>query len=88
MNTDANQNRQCRSMPRAALCALMLLTILASPALAQSQGGGKGPEDWKYTFAPYFMLPWMNGTTALRGNEIKVDAGPGDIFSNLQFGVM
>ncbi len=88
MDTEMNQYRQYRSMLRATLCALMLLIIVATPALAQSQSGGKGPEDWKYTFAPYFMLPWMNGTTAVRGHEVGVDVAPGDIFSNLQFGVM
>ncbi len=34
------------------------------------------------------MLPWMNGTTAVRGQEVKVDVARSDIISNLQFGVM
>jgi len=71
------------------LSVLMLLTIVASPALAQSQSsGGKSPDDWKFTLAPYLMLPWMNGTTAVRGQEVEVDVGPSQIFENLQFGAM
>jgi len=34
------------------------------------------------------MLPWMNGTTAVRGQEVEVDVGPSQIFENLQFGAM
>jgi hypothetical protein len=71
------------------LGALIILSLIASPALAQSQGsGGKSPDQWQFTLAPYLMLPWMNGTTAVRGHELEVNVGPGDIFSNLQFGVM
>ena len=67
----------------------MLLTVTASSSLAQSPGsGGKGPDEWQFTLAPYLMVPWMNGETAVRGKEVEVDVGPSQIFSNLQFGVM
>jgi hypothetical protein len=67
----------------------MMLALVASPALAQSQSSsGKSADQWQFTMAPYFMLPWMNGTSAVRGHEVKVDVGPGDIFDTLQFGVM
>ncbi|MBP1598551.1 MAG: hypothetical protein H6Q05_3928 [Acidobacteria bacterium] len=88
MATLLNRYRKCRFIPGAVLGAFVLLMALASPASAQSRQAGQGPEEWKFTLAPYFMLPWMNGTTAVRGHEVGVDVGPGDIFSNLQFGVM
>jgi hypothetical protein len=34
------------------------------------------------------MIPWMTGEMTARGNVVDVDAGPGDIFDNLQFGAM
>jgi hypothetical protein len=34
------------------------------------------------------MLPWMNGTSAVRGHEVEVDVGPSQIFDALQFGAM
>jgi hypothetical protein len=76
-------------MPGFTLGALMLLTIVVSPALAQSSGStGTNSDEWKFTLAPYLMLPWMNGTTAVRGHEIEVDVSPSQIFDNLQFGGM
>lgn len=72
-----------------ALTTVALLAAIPPPALAQSQtGSGKSAEEWNFTLAPYLMVPWMDGTTALRGQEIKVNVGPSEIFSNLQFGVM
>jgi hypothetical protein len=76
-----------KSLTIALLIFLGAFAALTSPALAQSQGG-KGPDDWKFTAAPYLMIPWMNGTVAVRGRDVDVNVGPGDIFSHLQFGVM
>jgi hypothetical protein len=83
-----NLNLQRRLMPAAALTALLLMAIFTSSVFAQSQSGGKGPDDWKFTLAPYLMLPWMNGKTAVRGHDVEVDVSPGQIFENLQFGAM
>jgi hypothetical protein len=88
MDTILSPTRKCRLLPAACLGALVILAFLASPASAQSQQAGTGPDKWELTLAPYFMLPWMNGTTAIRGHEVKVDVAPGDIFKNLQFGIM
>lgn len=43
---------------------------------------------WEFLVAPYLMFPHMNGTLNLRLIQAEVDAGPGDIFSRLQFGAM
>ena len=89
LNTILNRNSRIQPTVRAALATLVLLAVATSPALAQSQSsGGKSPDDWKFTLAPYLMLPWMNGTTAVRGQEVEVDVGPSQIFENLQFGAM
>ena len=88
MDTILYRTRKCRLLPAACLGALVILAFLASPASAQSQQAGTGSDQWEFVLAPYFMLPWMNGTTAVKGNEVNVDVGPGDIFKNLQFGVM
>ncbi len=88
MDTILYRTRKCRLLPAVYFGALVILAFLAPPASAQSQQSGTGPDKWEHTLAPYFMLPWMNGTTAIRGHEVKVDVAPGDIFENLQFGVM
>jgi hypothetical protein len=76
-------------MVGATLAALVLLSVITSPALAQSQRrSGKSADEWTFTLAPYLMLPWMNGTTAIRGQELEVNISPSDIFDNLQFSVM
>lgn len=68
---------------------LLLLSFAAAtlPAAAQSSSGS-GSEEWKYTLAPYLMLPWMDGKTAVRGLEVDVNVAPSEILSNLQFGAM
>ncbi len=88
MDTVLNRDRENRLITGAVFVAFMLLTALASSAAAQSQSAGTGSDEWEFTLAPYFMLPWMNGTTVARGQEVKVDVAPSDIISNLQFGVM
>jgi hypothetical protein len=66
------------------LLILVLTVITASPAAAQAPAG----DSWKVTVAPYFMGAGMNGTTAVAGQEIVVDASFSDILKNLQFGAM
>ena len=89
MDTMLNQYRQCRLMPGVVLGVLVLLTIVASPALAQSPGSsGTNSDEWKFTLAPYLLFPRMDGKTAIRGHEIEVDVSASDIFENLQFGGM
>ena len=89
MKTIQIRYSRIRFMTNVAVATVVLLAITLPPALAQSQGsGGKSADQWQFTLAPYLMFPWMNGTTAVRGHELEVNVGPGDIFSNLQFGVM
>jgi len=89
VNILPNLRTRPRFMLGTTLATLMLLFIAASPALAQSQGGsGKSSDQWKYTVAPYLMIPWMDGTTAVRGHEVEVNVPPSEIFENLQFGAM
>ena len=81
--------RNLRLMLGAVLTTIVFLSIVTSPALAQAQGGsGTNSDEWKFIVAPYLVLPYMNGTTAIRGHEIEVDLSPSEIFSNLQFGIM
>jgi hypothetical protein len=76
-------------MPGVVLRVLVLLTIVASPALAQSPGSsGTKSDEWKFTLAPYLLFPRMDGKTAIQGHEIEVDVSAIDIFENLQFGGM
>lgn len=68
---------------------LLMLSVAVFPSLAQSQGGsGTSSDEWKFTLAPYLMVPWMDGKTAVKGREVEVNVAPSEIFSNLQFGVM
>ena len=43
---------------------------------------------WNFTAAPYMLFLSMDGDAAIRGLPIDVDASTGDIFDNLDFGVM
>ena len=68
---------------------LLLMSIAAPHLLAQPQSSsGTNSDEWKFTVAPYLMLPWMDGTTAVRGREVEVNMAPSDILSNFQFGAM
>ena len=89
INTVLHQYGRLRFMLSAFLTSIIVLSILAPPALAQSPGSsGTNSDEWKFTLAPYMLLPWMDGATAVRGHELEVDVAPSDIFSNLQFGAM
>jgi hypothetical protein len=81
--TDLNQTRRVRR-----ILGLCPIVIALAAALAQAQTGTGQKNGWQYTLAPYLMMPWMNGTTAVKGYEVDVNSDPGDVFSNLQFGVM
>jgi hypothetical protein len=65
------------------LVATLVALALPSQAVAQEQ-----PQGWRFTIAPYLLLPHMNGTVGVGPIQTKVDADPGDVFSNLQFGAM
>jgi hypothetical protein len=89
MNTVLNRYGRLRFMLGAILVTLVLLSAIPSPALAQSPGaGGASPDKWKFTVAPYLLIPWMDGNVAIRGRDHEVNVTPSDIFSNLQFGAM
>jgi hypothetical protein len=66
------------------LLILALTVIAASPAAAQAPAA----DSWTITIAPYFMGAGMNGTAAVKGQEIVVDTSFSDILNNLQFGAM
>jgi hypothetical protein len=89
VNKALNRCRRLRSVVDVVLTSVVILFVVTSSAPAQAQGsGGKGPDEWKFTLAPYLMLPWMDGKTAVRGHEVEVNVNPSQIFDNLQFGAM
>jgi hypothetical protein len=62
-----------------------LFTVLAaSPVAAQAPAG----DAWKVTVVPYLLGAAMNGTAAVKGQDVTIDMSASDIFSNLQFGAM
>jgi hypothetical protein len=62
----------------------VLVVFAATPGLAQAPAD----DSWKVTIAPYFMGAAMNGTTAIKGQEMTVDMSFSDILDHLKFGVM
>jgi hypothetical protein len=89
MKTAFDQSRQRRSMFSVILTTLVFLSTFTCPALAQSSGStGTSADAWKFTAAPYLLVPWMDGTAAVRGRDHEVDVSPSQIFKNLQFGAM
>jgi len=45
-------------------------------------------QGWSFTAAPYLLLPSMKGDVAVKGIPVDVNVSPGDIFDNLDFGMM
>ena len=69
---------------RLTLLAAIFLAA-ASPDRAVAQEPAQG---WRFTLAPYLLFPHMDGTVAFGPIQSDIDANPGDIFDNLQFGAM
>jgi hypothetical protein len=61
-----------------------MTVIAASQAAAQAPAG----DSWRVTVTPYMLGAGMNGTTAVKGQEVAVEASFSDILKNLQFGAM
>ncbi|NWG75447.1 MAG: hypothetical protein HXY24_12695 [Rubrivivax sp.] len=68
------------------MAAFVLLSIIPSAALAQAQSTNS--DAWQFTLSPYLLFPRMDGKTAVNGREVEVDVSAGEIFENLQFGMM
>jgi hypothetical protein len=69
----------------AVVLAVAIAAVVAMPAHAQDSGGGT---PFEFTVAPYLLFPTMTGDVTLRGRTVGVDLGPGEIFANLEFGLM
>lgn len=57
--------------------------LLAAAASAPAQGA-----DWRFSATPYLMFPSMNGDAQVGPLRVDVDTSPGDVFSNLNWGIM
>ena len=68
------------------LCSLLLFCICTNYVSAQSSEKAK---KWNVLTEFYILFPYMDGETGV-GNVITapLEAKPGDIFSNLKFGIM
>jgi hypothetical protein len=65
---------------------IALLVIFSLPSMAQEDS--KKDKKWNFTAAPYLLMPYMNGDVALGPIGVNVDASPGEIFDNLDAGLM
>ncbi len=70
------------------LVAASVLGWLVPRPLAAQEASASSDDRWEFLVVPYLLFPYMNGTTTVGIVEIDVDADPGDIFSDLQFGFM
>ena len=65
--------------------ALLIGLVSINSLLAQDSTSNK----WEFLAEPYLLFPYMQGNVGIGNNiTMPVDANPGDIFSNLQFGGM
>ena len=62
-----------------ACMAAAALTLAAAPSQA---------EGWSFVFEPYFMAPYMDGSTSVGPVTARVSSTPSDVFSNLNWGAM
>lgn len=67
---------------------LCTVTMLAPQTVWSQETEETSTSNWRFQVKPYVLLPYMNGNAAIKGIPVKVDADPGDIFSQLQFGGM
>ena len=67
---------------------LMFFLGISTVSAQSPSSSGAGSDRWEYVVSPYMLLPFMDGTSAVRGLEVEIDANPSDIFDNLQFGAM
>ena len=65
---------------------IVLMILIALPTMAQEDA--KKDKQWNFTAAPYLLVPYMNGNVGLGPVAVEVDASPGEIFDNLDFGMM
>ena len=73
-----------------------VLFFIALPIMAQDENKEEqnkmeknvDGKKWNFTAAPYILFLSMDGDVGIRGLPIDVDASTGDIFDNLDFGVM
>jgi len=65
---------------------IAMMILFTFPTLAQEDA--KKEKQWNFTAAPYLLIPYMNGNVALGPIDVNVDADAGEIFDNLDFGLM
>ena len=65
---------------------IVLIVLFSLPTMAQEDS--KKEKQWDFTAAPYLLIPYMNGNVGIGPVEAGVDAGPEEIFSNLDMGFM
>lgn len=82
-------------MKNLCLIVMMICVMKANRSVAQDTAMVAFPDTaivknkWHFLVEPYVMFPNMHGTTGLGGlPNAAVDENAGDIFRNLQFGVM
>ena len=56
--------------------------------ITQKDSDSSEDSGWNFIAAPYLLFPGMNGQVAMRGIPVDVDLSAGDIFDNLDFGMM
>jgi hypothetical protein len=63
--------------------------LLASGLITNLPAQSAPPEGrWRFRLSPYLLVPHMSGTTGIGDLQVKVDVGPEEILSRLQFGMM
>ena len=71
------------------LAVLLRLLTFSDGASAQSAKDAKSPSDWGFQVTPYLWLAGMGGTiTTASGRSASFSQSVGDIFSNLNGGLM
>jgi len=72
------------------ICAISTESLIAQDTtIVAAKDTSVAHNKWHFLLEPYMMFPNMHGTTGLGGlPNAQVDENPGDIFKNLQFGVM
>lgn len=66
-------------MRKVIFAAVAAAMVVAAPAQAK---------DWEFIVNPYFIIPKMNGKTAVGPFDANITQSPSDIFSNLNWGIM
>src|SRR5689334_6815796 len=79
-----------RSATRSVLAVYLIVTACLATTAVRADDSPAGSDKWMFQLTPYLWLAGLNGTVGVSQNlpTMSIDASFGDIFENLDAGIM